>query len=125
MTPEREEWVRALRTILDDVAVLARILGIAEGAVGISDAVHGGAATDAEQRMTRLERTVRNANELAARLGETPLIVPGEKPVVDLRPWWSRVLEKVSATARRNTAAQQLETLRLEADAALLRSMSR
>lgn len=125
MTPEREEWVRALRTILDDVAVLARILGIAEGAVGISDAVHGGAATDAEQRMTRLERMVRNANELAARLGETPLIVPGEKPVVDLRPWWSRVLEKVSATARRNTAAQQLETLRLEADAALLRSMSR
>jgi hypothetical protein len=47
--------------------------------------------------------------------------VPGERPVVDLRPWWSRVLEKVSATARRNTAAQQLETLRLEADAALLR----
>jgi hypothetical protein len=65
---------------------------------------------------------VRQTNELAVRVGEHALTVPGEKPVVDLRPWWSRMLEKVSSTARRNTAAQQLETLRLEADAALSRS---
>lgn len=32
------------------------------------------------------------------------------------------MLEKVSRTARRNTAGQQLETLRLEADAALQRA---
>lgn len=72
--------------------------------------------------MKQLLSMVRKANELAARVGEIALTMPGEKPIADLRPWWSRVLEKVSATARRNTAAQQLETLRLEADAALLRS---
>jgi hypothetical protein len=122
MTSEREAWVRALRTILDESAELRRVLGIAEGAVGLSDAVHGGAAGSAEERMKKLERLVREANELAVRVGEPPMTVPGEKPVVDLRPLWSRLLEKVSATARRNTAAQQIETLRLEADAALLRS---
>jgi gamma-glutamyl:cysteine ligase YbdK (ATP-grasp superfamily) len=111
--------------ILDEVATITRVLGIAEGAVGVSGAVHGGAAEDARERMQKLERMIRKANELAARVGEATLTVPGEKPIVDLRPWWSRVLEKVSATARRNTAAQQLETLRLEADAALLRSVGR
>lgn len=125
MTHEQEQWVQCLRTILNEVAEVTRVLGIAEGAVGISDAVHGGAAKDAEARMTHLEQLVRNANEVAARVGEMAMTVPGEKPVVDLRPWWSRVLEKVSSTARRNTAAQQLETLRLEADAALLRCAGR
>lgn len=123
MASERDGWVRALRTILDETAELMRVLGIAEGAVGISEAVHGGAASSAEDRMKKLEGLVRQANELAARVGEHAMTVPGEKPVVDLRPWWSRILEKVSSTARRNTAAQQLETLRLEADAALLRSV--
>jgi hypothetical protein len=125
MQAEREEWVRVLRMILDEVATITRVLGIAEGAVGVSGAVHGGAATDAQERMLKLERMVRKANEVATRVGELALTVPGEKPIVDLRPWWSRMLEKVSATARRNTAAQQLETLRLEADAALLRSVGR
>jgi hypothetical protein len=125
MQAEREEWVRVLRMILDEVATITRVLGIAEGAVGVSGAVHGGAATDAEERMLKLERMVRKANEVATSVGELALTVPGEKPIVDLRPWWSRMLEKVSATARRNTAAQQLETLRLEADAALLRSVGR
>lgn len=122
---EWERYVGCLRAILDEVAELTRILGIAEGAVGVSEAVHGGAAKDAEARMERLEHMVRNANELAALVSEPTLTVPGEKPVVDLRPWWSRILEKVSSTARRNTAAQQLETLRLEADAALVRSVGR
>ncbi len=121
MTHEQEQWALILREILNEVADLTRMLGIADGAVGLSDAVHAGAARTAEERMTRLVRTVRRANELAANIGEQAMTVPGEAPVVDLRPWWSRVLEKVSATARRNTAAQQLQTLRLEADAALLR----
>jgi hypothetical protein len=125
MVNAREEWVRTLRTILDEVAELTRVLGIAEGAVGVSDAVHGGAAKSAEDRMVKLEKLVRQANELATRVDEPAMTVPGEKPIVDLRPWWSRMLEKVSSTARRNTAAQQLETLRLEADAALLRSVGR
>lgn len=123
MDSDREEWVRALMTILDSAADIMRMLGIAEGAVGISDAVHGGAANTAEERMAKLEKLVRQANELAARVGERALTVPGEKAEVDLRPWWSRMLEKVSSTARRNTAGQQLETLRLEADAALVRSI--
>lgn len=121
MTHEQEQWVASLREILHEVADLTRVLGIAEGAVGLSDAVHAGAADTASERMKRLVRRVRQANELATTVGEATLTVPGEAPVVDLRPWWSRMLEKVSATARRNTAAQQLETLRLEADAALLR----
>ena len=125
MQAERDEWVRVLRMILDEVSTITRVLGIAEGAAGVSSSVHGGAATDAEERMQKLERMVRKANEVATRVGELALTVPGEKPIVDLRPWWSRMLEKVSATARRNTAAQQLETLRLEADAALLRSVGR
>ena len=125
MANAREEWTRALRTILDEVAELTRVLGIAEGAVGVSDAIHGGAAKSAEERMVKLEKLVRQTNELAARVDEPTMTVPGEKPIVDLRPWWSRMLEKVSSTARRNTAAQQLETLRLEADAALLRSAGR
>ena len=125
MSTEREEWMRALRTILDEVAELTRVLGIAEGAVGVSQAVHGGAAATAEDRLKNLEQLVRRANEIAVRVGEHAMTVPGEKPVVDLRPWWSRMLEKVSSTARRHTAAQQLETLRLEADAALVRYVER
>jgi hypothetical protein len=121
VTHEQEQWAVILREILNEVADLTRMLGIAEGAVGLSDAVHAGAAITAEERMKRLVRTVRRANELAVRIDEQAMTVPGEAPVVDLRPWWSRMLEKVSATARRNTAAQQLQTLRLEADAALLR----
>lgn len=124
MMVEREQWARVLRTILDEAATIMRQLGIAESAVGISGAVSDGAAVSAEVRLERLAATVRGANELAGRVGEMPLTVPGEKPVVDLRPWWSRVLEMLSATARRNTAGQQLETLRLEADAALLRAFA-
>jgi hypothetical protein len=78
---------------------------------------------------------VREANQLADRLLAAdpalgsivhPLLgVPGDKPEVDLRPWWSRLLDKISSTASRAGAAESLETLRLEADAALLRASSR
>jgi len=51
------------------------------------------------------------------------LCIPGEKPVVDLRPWWSKLLDRVSNTAKRATLAQRLDTLRLEADDALMRAM--
>ena len=120
-----DEWARHLKMILDATADTSRMLSLADNAVGFSDSVHGGAASSAQDAMPRLVRLVRSANEIAARLGEPALTVPGEAPEVDLRPWWSRMLEKVSATARRNAAGQQLETLRLEADAALQRTAVR
>jgi len=49
----------------------------------------------------------------------------GAPPEVDLRPRWSRLLQTISATARRIAAAEALETLRLEADAALIRATGR
>jgi hypothetical protein len=122
---DADEWTRQLKMILDTTADTRRVLGIAENAIGVSDAVHGGAAKAAEDAFPRLVKLVRTANVIAARLGESPLTVPGEAPEVDLRPWWSRILEKVSSTARRNTVGQQLETLRLEADAALQRAAAR
>jgi hypothetical protein len=120
-----EDWIRQLRLILDATADTKRTLDIAENAVGISDAVHGGAAGATAESLPRIVELVRAANAIGVRLGEPELGVPGEAPEVDLRPWWSRVLERVSSTARRNTAGQRLETLRLEADAALQRAASR
>jgi len=55
-----------------------------------------------------------------------PLLgVPGDKPEVDLRPWWSRILQAISGVASRASLAESLETLRLEADAALIRASGR
>lgn len=118
---DQDEWRRHLMMILDATADTSRMLSLADNAVVYSDAVHGGAASGAQDAMPRLVALVRSANAIAVRLGEPALTVPGEAPIVDLRPWWSRMLEKVSSTARRNTAGQQLETLRLEADVALQR----
>jgi hypothetical protein len=120
-----EDWVRHLRLILDATADTKRTLDIAENAVGISDAIHGGAANATAEGLPRIVQLVRAANAIGARLGELELAVPGDAPEVDLRPWWSRLLERVSSTARRNTVGQQLETLRLEADAAVQRAVTR
>ena len=49
----------------------------------------------------------------------------GAPPEVDLRPRWSRLLQTISVTAGRTAAAEALETLRLEADAALIRATGR
>lgn len=122
---DADEWSRHLRVILDATAEAVRVLAIADNASGVSDAVHGGAASKAEDSMVRIVRLVREANVVATRIGEHNLTVPGEAPQIDLRPWWSRLLDKVSSTARRNTAGQQLETLRLEATDALERTTSR
>ena len=122
---DQEEWARHLKMILDATADTSRMLALAENSAGISGDVQGGAASSAEAAMPRIVSLVRSANAIAARLGEPALTVPGEAPEVDLRPWWSRMLDFVSSTARRNTAGQQLETLRLEADAALQRTAVR
>jgi hypothetical protein len=119
---DAEEWARRLRTILDATAEAKRVLDIADNSTGVSDAVHSGAGSKAEESMRRVVKLVYEANAIAARIGEHTLTVPGEAPSVDLRPWWSKLLDKVSSTARRNTAGQQLETLRLEATDALQRA---
>jgi hypothetical protein len=120
-----EAWHRELRAILNQVADAMRALGIARDAVGVSDAVHEVASDNAETRLEKIAKRVRRANELATRVEEAPLTVPGAPPEVDLRPWWSKLLNKVSSTARRQAAAEGLETLRLEADAAMQRAASR
>ena len=122
---DQDEWARHLKMILDATADTSRMLALAESSGGISGDVQGGAASSAEAAMPRIVSLVRSANAIAAQLGEPALTVPGEAPEVDLRPWWSRMLDLVSSTARRNTAGQRLETLRLEADAALQRTAVR
>ena len=131
MADDLVTWARQLRAILDATADAMRTLGIATNAVGLSDAVHAAAATSSEHAFAKIVKLVREANGLAERIVANnpehraivlPLLsVPGER-TVDLRPWWSRLLDRVSATARRNSAAESLETLRLEADAALVRA---
>src|SRR6186713_899485 len=108
MSDDRAAWTRQLRLILDITADAMRTLRIANNAVGVSGDIHGAAADSTENRFGRIVKLVREANEIAVRIGEPTLIVPGEKPEIDLRPWWSRVLENVSSTARRNTAGEQL-----------------
>lgn len=125
-------WHRQLRRILDSVADATRALGIARGAGGISDAIQDAADSRAEDVIERIAKLVRQANQLAEQIHAAdpatgpivhPLLgVPGDKPEVDLRPWWSRLLDKISSTAVRASVAERLETLRLEADAALIRA---
>ena len=122
---DHDDWANHLKMILDATADTTRMLQLAQNAGGVSDSIQVGAGSSAEQAMPRLVGLVRSANSIAARLGEPALTVPGEAPEVDLRPWWSRMLDLVSSTARRNTVGQQLETLRLEADAALQRTAAR
>jgi len=127
-------WHRQLLKILETVADATRVLGIARNAGGISDAIQAAAGSRAEAAVERIAKLVRQANELAERILATdptagsivhPLLgVPGDKPEVNLRPWWSRLLEKFSPTVSRAGAAESLETLRLEADAALIRASS-
>lgn len=125
-------WHRELRDLLDATADAMRALGIATASAGLSKSVHVTAADSAGQTIATIATRVRRTNALAQRLADAdptladvalPLLgVPGAAPDVDLRPWWSRVLQKVSATANRASAAEGLETLRLEADAALQRA---
>src|SRR5262249_35901285 len=89
----------------------------------------------ADEQRERIVELVEKANELAERLYAAdrsladvvhPLLgVPGERPEVDLRPWWSRLLHMVSSTAKRTAWAESVETLRRGAEAALLRATSR
>ena len=115
------------------MADATRTLGIARASVGISDSIEDAADSRAEATLEKIAARVREANALAERLQATdrslaevvqPLLgVPGAPPEIDLRPWWSRLLQRVSATARRTDAGERLETLRLEADAALIRTI--
>ena len=132
MTDDLVTWARQLQTLLDATADAMRALGIATNAAGVSDAVHAAAASRSEHAFPNIVKLVRDTIALAERIvagnrAHGPIVlpllsVPGEQTVVDLRPWWSRLLDKVSATARRNSAAEGLETLRLEANAALERA---
>lgn len=135
MVDDLARWHRQLGVILEAVADANRVLGIARASVPLSDAVLDASLSRADQLLERIIKLVQQANELAGRLYAAdrsladvvhPLLgVPGERPEVDLRPWWSRLLQKLSATANRTAWAESLETLRLEADAALLRATSR
>jgi hypothetical protein len=128
-------WHHQLRLVLDAVADASRALGIARNTVAISDSIEGAAASRAEDVLERIDKLVRQANQLAERLHADdpaladvvqPLLgVPGARPEIDLRPWWGRLLDKISSGARRASAAESLETLRLEADAALIRAAGR
>ena len=125
-------WHGQLVQILEATADAMRKLGIARASAGLSSSVHEVAADSAEATVDTIAPRVRRANELALRLVAAdptlaevvhPLLeVPGAAPIVDLRPWWSRLLQKVSGTASRASVVERLETLRLEADAALLRA---
>ena len=118
-------WHRELQSLLADVAETVRVLGIAQNSSGISDSVHSAAAERGETAVARIAAHVRRVNALAVRVNEPTLSIPGEAPEINLRPWWSRLLDKVSSTASRVSAVESLETLRLEADAALMRAASR
>lgn len=118
---DKDAWITQLHTILGEVADAQRAIASAQNTNGIHGVINAGAANKA---VAKLVPVVRAANEIGQRIGETPLLVPGEKPApgTDLRPWWSRLLDVVSGTARRQTADSHLETLRMEADAALVRA---
>ena len=129
---ELARWYHQLRAILDAATDATRTLGVARASGAISDNIDDAASSRAEEVVTRIVELVAEANASAERIHQAdprmaavvhPLLgVPGAPPEIDLRPWWSRLLQKVSATARRADAAESLETLRLEADAALVRA---
>ncbi len=118
---DKDAWITQLHTIIGEVASAKRAVESAQNTDGVHGMVNASAANKA---VAKLVPMVRAANEVGQRIGETPLLVPGEKPAAgtDLRPWWSRLLDVVSGTARRQTADSHLETLRMEADAALVRA---
>jgi len=128
-------WHRELHAILNAVADTTRALGVARASVGISSAVTGSADDRGDEGIERIARRVQTANAMAERLQAAdptlgavvqPLLgVPGERPEVDLRPWWSRLLRHVSPGLQRTEAVESLETLRFEADAALMRAVTR
>ncbi len=123
------EWHGVLQAILTAVADATRLLGISRASVGVSEPVQVVAAANADALLERITTLVRQANRLATMiadleppLGEVvhPLLgEPGAAPAVQLRPWWARLFDKLSS---RTTAHEQLETLRLEADAAAMRA---
>ena len=132
---ELTAWRDQLAQILTAVADMLRALGISRGAGGLSDAVASAAAGQARGALDGLKQQVRRANAAAEQLCAAepslaevvyPLLgVPGDKPEVDLRPWWSRILQAISGVASRASLVESLETLRLEADAALMRASGR
>jgi hypothetical protein len=131
---ELAAWRDQLAQILATVADLLGALGVSRGAGGLSKSVESAGEAHARAALDGLKAQVRRANAAAERLRAAdpglaevvhPLLgVPGDRPEVDLRPWWSRVLGVLSSTAARASLVESLETLRLEADAALLRVAS-
>lgn len=128
-------WHRELHAILNAVADTTRALGVAGASVGISSAVRASADDRGDEGIDRIAQRVQTANAMAERLRAAdpslagvvqPLLgVPGERPEVDLRPWWSRLLRHVSPGLQRTETIERLETLRFEADAALMRAVTR
>jgi hypothetical protein len=128
-------WHRELHAILNAVADTTRALGVAGASAGISRAVSRSADDRGGEGIDRIVQRVQAANAIAERLQAAdpalaavvqPLLsVPGERPEVDLRPWWSRLLGLISPGMRRTEAVESLETLRFEADAALMRAVTR
>jgi hypothetical protein len=121
---ELTAWRDQLAQIIATVADLLRALGISRDAGGLSAPVESAGADHVEAALDELKARVRRANAAAERLLAAdpslaeiahPLLgVPGDKPVVDLRPWWSKLLQIFSSTAQRASIAESLETLRLE-----------
>jgi hypothetical protein len=128
-------WRDQLAQLLDEVLELTTALGVVHSSGDLQ--APSAPANDRQVRgmLAKIQDEVRRANTAAGHLlADDPgladvvhplLSVPGEEPAVDLRPRWSRVLDFLSRTAKRATLAQALETLRLEADAAILRATGR
>jgi hypothetical protein len=131
-TDDLARWHQLLRAILDAVADASRALGGARASGGLSGSVGRAMHSRAEELLDQICALVDEANLLAGRIALAdasladivhPLLgVPGERPEIDLRPWWSKLLLLLSSTAHRTSAGESLETLRLEADAALIRA---
>lgn len=129
------EWRDQLAQLLVDIADLTSLLGVEHRSDEMASLVEPLDESQVREALARIKDQVRSANAAAEQLLAAdpgmaevvhPLLnLPGEKPVVDLRPWWSRMLDAVSRTAKRGTVAQSLETLRLEADAAMMRAFHR
>jgi len=128
-------WYRELHELLNAVANARQAYGAARGAAPLSHLYARMSDKHGEDVLERIVRWVKAINATAERLAASdpalrgvvqPLLgVPGERPEVDLRPWWSRWLGRLSANVRRTEALERLETLRFEADAAMMRAVAR
>ena len=128
-------WYRELHELLNAVATAKQAFAAARGAAPLSELYARMSDKHGEDVLERLVRWVKAINATAERLQASdptlrdvvqPLLsVPGERPEVDLRPWWSRWLGGLSANVQRTEGLEQLETLRFEADAAMMRAIAR